>query len=189
MLPTNTRKHANVHTLFFTRLAEQKNESPSKPYGQKLISLRAVLQCRDGILMPENPDGNSGQAESTQCESTCSTRTKTKGSLGAGGQLILDRDQDQWITGSRRRGSTRTKTSGSRGETRRRPGPWITGNTDSAGVSSTRTKSNGSTGGKQTAKEKAEQGKDGGNPKSYAPPASKDAADGASLPLRLGINT
>ena len=63
---------------------------------------------------------------------------------------------------------------------------WITGNTDSAGISSTRTKSNGSTGSKQTAKEK---GKDDGNPKSYAPPVSKDAADGASSPLRLGINT
>ena len=58
MLPTSTRKHANVHTLFFTRLAEQKNESPSKPYGQKLISLRAALQRRDGILMPENPSPN-----------------------------------------------------------------------------------------------------------------------------------
>ena len=54
MLPTSTRKHANVHTLSLLGW-QSKNESPSKPYGQKLISLRAVLQRRDGILMPENP--------------------------------------------------------------------------------------------------------------------------------------
>ena len=77
----------------------------------------------------------SGQAESTQCESTCLTRTKTKGSLGAGGQLILDRDQDE--------------TDGRQGVDPDQV-QWITENTDSAGVSSTRTKSNGSTGSKQS---------------------------------------
>ena len=67
--------------------------------------------------MPENPtDGELRQAESTRSVTTYSTRTKSKGSLGAGGQRVLDRDQDQWITGSRRNGSTRTKTKGSRGD-------------------------------------------------------------------------
>ena len=133
--------------------------------------------------MPENPtDGKTRQAEFTQGFSTYSTRTKSKGSLGAGGQGMLDRDQDQWITEREARPGPRPM---DHGETdgRQAVNPdqdqWITGRTNSAGASSTRTKSNGSTGSIQAEKEKSgARGRMVGIQNCYAPPVSKDAADG-----------
>ena len=44
MLPTDMTETC-IHTLsLLTRLAKQKNESLSKPYGQKQVDLRALLQ-------------------------------------------------------------------------------------------------------------------------------------------------
>ena len=91
----------------------------------------------------------------------------------------LDPDQDQWITGRRRQKSINPDQD-----------QWITGRTDSADASSTRTNSNGSTGSTQAEKEKGGvRGRTVGIQNRYAPPASKDAAGRASLPLRHGINT
>ena len=110
--------------LLFVTVGKTENVLGSPKDGQNYLTYG---QCgKDRILMPENPtDGDSRQAESTRRVTTNSTRTKSKGSLGAGGQKRLDRDQDQWVTGSRRNGSTRTKTKGSRGDNagRTRPGP------------------------------------------------------------------
>ena len=109
--------------------------------------------------MPENPDGSSGQAESVHGESTCSTRTKSKGSLGAGGQKKLDRDQIQWITGSRRkcaRPGPRPRDHGETNAGRKRPG-W---NRQTGNASSTRTKSRGAHRDKEQCRRR--QGKDGG---------------------------
>ena len=130
--------------------------------------------------MPENPtDGDSRQAEFAQDAPTYSTRTKSKGSLGAGGQRVLDWDQDQWIMGRRRQKTIDPDQD-----------QWITGRTGSADASSTRTKSNGSAGSTQAEKEKGgARGRTVGIQNRYAPPASKDAAGRASLPLRHGINT
>ena len=91
----------------------------------------------------------------------CSTRTKSKGSRGDGANDRLDPDQNQWITG---RTDRRCKLNQDQVQ-------WINW--------------------EHTAdRSKAEQrGRTVGIQKSYAPPASKDAADGASLPLRLRTNT
>ena len=125
---------------------------------------------------------------------------------------LLDQDQVQGITGRTDRECwTGTKTNGSPGaEKEARPGPrpmdhgethtrravgpdqdqWSTWRTDGAGASSTRTKSSGSTGSTQEDKEKdGARGRTVGIQNRYAPPASKDAADGASWPLRHKINT
>ena len=100
---------------------------------------------------------------------------------------MLDWDQVQWITRSREKGSTRTKTKdGQKESTRPGPRPVDHGENRQNRCSSTRTKSSGSTGSTLADREKAEL--DGGNPKSYAPPVSKDAAGRASLPLRPRIN-
>ena len=138
--------------------------------------------------MPENPDGSSGQAESAQDESTCSTRTKSKGSLGAGGQKKLNRDQSQWITGSRRKwarpgprprdhgetdaGRTRPGRSprGDRQGMQARPGPNPVDHWEHTGK---RSKAGG------------DRGRTVGSQKTaYAPPVSKDAADGVQHPCR-----
>ena len=90
----------------------------------------------------------------------------------------LDPDQDQWITGKRIPGEQLAQDQ------------WSTWRTDGAGECSTRTKSSGST---ESTLEDEEKGgareRTVGIQNRYAPPASKNAADGASLPLRHKINT
>ena len=99
-LRTETTCTVNPERALFCRGWQNRKVLGSPTDRQNYLTYR---QCsKNGILMPENPtDGDSRQAESRYSVTTYSTRTKSKGSLGAGGQTALDRNQDQWITGSR----------------------------------------------------------------------------------------